>query len=73
MPMMHIRKMRMAMPHHTMNMHMTMGHLRIPLKTMLMLMMFIMHMPMPVFRGLMQVLMGVPLSQVQPHAHSHQR
>ena len=72
-PMMHIRKMRMAVPQRTVHMHMAMGLRRIPRKPVLMLMMFIMHMPMPVFRGLMQVLMGVPLSQVQPHAHSHQR
>ena len=73
MPMMHIRKMRMAMPHHTVNMHMTVRLRRVPLKPVLMLMMFIMHMPMPMFRRFMQMLMGMPLRQVQPHAHGHQR
>ncbi|MDT3728978.1 hypothetical protein ROS62_30600, partial [Streptomyces sp. DSM 41972] len=46
-PMMHIRKMRMAMPHHTVYMHMTMRLCRVPLKPMLMLMMLIMHVPVP--------------------------
>lgn len=71
--MMHIREMRMAMPHHTVNMHMAMRLRRVPLKPVLMLMMFIMHVPMPMFRRFVQMLMGMPLRQVQPHAHGHQR
>ena len=66
MPMMHIRKVRMAMPHHSMCMLMAMRHLRVPLKPMLMLMMLIMHMPVPMLRCLMHMLMGMPLRQVQP-------
>lgn len=73
MPMMHIRKMRMAVLHHRMHMHMAMRLRRIPLKPMLMLMMLIMHMPMPMFRCLMHMLMGMSLRQVQPHAYGHQR
>ena len=61
------------MPQHAMCMRMAMRHLRVPLKPMLMLMMLIQHMPMPMLRCLMQMLMGMPLRQVQPHAHGHQR
>ena len=72
MPVMHIRKMRMAVLYHLVNMHMTVRLRRIPLKPMLMLMMPIMYMPMPMFRGFMHMLMGMPLRQVQPHAYGHQ-
>src|SRR5476649_1817526 len=73
MPMMHIRIVRMAMLHHAVNMHVTMWLRRVPLEPMLMLMMLIMHVPMPVFRRVMQMFMRMPLCQVQPHAHGHQR
>ena len=72
-PMMHIRKMRMAVPQRTVHMHMAVGLSRIPLKPMLMLVMFIMHMPMSVLHGLMLMIMGMPFRQVQPHTHGHQR
>lgn len=54
-------------------MHMTMRLRRIPFKVMLMLMVFIMHMSVPVLRRLMQMFMGMPLRQVQPNPHGHQR
>lgn len=73
MPMMHIRKMRMAVPQRTVHMHMAVGFRRIPLKPVLMLVVFIMYMPMPVFRRVMLMIMGMPFRQVQPNAHGHQR
>ena len=71
--MMNVRKMRMAMLDRVMGMHMSVRHCRVTLKRVFMLMMFIVDMPMPVFRRLMLMCMGVALGQVQPHPGGHQR
>lgn len=73
MPMMNIRKMWMAMLDRAMGMHVTVRHRRVPLERVFMLMVFIVDMPMPVFRRLMLMCMGVALGQVQPHPGGHQR
>ena len=69
--MMHIRKVRMAMPERAVHMHMAVRLFRVPFKGMFMLMMFVMHMPVPVLRGFVLMFMGVAFGQVQPHAYRH--
>lgn len=69
--MMHIRKMRVAMLDRAVHMHMAVRLIGGPIKRMFMLMMFVMHMPVPVFRGFVLMFMGVAFGQVQPHAYRH--
>lgn len=64
MSMMHIRKMRVTMPHRAVDMHMVMRHCRVPFKVVFVLVMIVMHVAVPVFHCLMLMVMGVPLRQV---------
>ena len=69
MPMMNVRKMRMAMLDRVMGVHMRVRRCRVPLNRVFMLMMFIVDMPMPVFRRLMLMCMGMALGQEIGRAH----
>lgn len=71
MPMMHIRKMRMTVPHRRVHMRMTMRLHPIPLKPMRMLMMLIVCMPMIMLKPFVLMFMNMVFHQMNPYAHGH--
>ena len=73
MPVMHIGEMRMAVRDGRMPVRMRMWLHAVPREVVCMAMVFVMHMPMGVIQRLMRVQVFVPLGQVQPDAHAHQR
>jgi hypothetical protein len=69
----HVRHMRMAVPHPGMAMRMRMGLAGRVFQRVLMLVMGVVHMSMGVLHRLMFVLVFVVLGQVQPDTHAHQQ
>lgn len=73
MPMVNIRKMRVAVPKRGMMMRMRVRLGAVPGKIMRVRMMLIVYMIMRVIHRPMQVIVAVVFRQVQPHAQRHQR
>lgn len=71
MPMMHIRKMRMAMTHRRMHMRMTVRLRSIPFKPVNMLVMLIVCVAMFMLEQFMLMLMSMVFHQVNPYPHGH--
>lgn len=68
---MNIRIVRMTVCNHSMRMLVCVGLLTIPLESMFVLMMCVMHMRMTVSHGLVRVAVLVPFCNVQPESGSH--
>ena len=71
MPMMHIRKMRMPMPHRRMHVRMTVRLPTIPLKPVRMLVMLVMCVAMIMLEPFVLMLMNMVFHQVNPYPHGH--
>ncbi|MOA36271.1 hypothetical protein D3C78_1577840 [compost metagenome] len=71
MPMMHIRKMRMAMPHRRMHMRMTVRLRSIPLNPVRMLVMLIVYVAMIMLKQFVLMLVSMVFHQMNPHPHGH--
>ncbi len=71
MPMMHIRKMRMAMPHRRMHMRMTVRLRSIPFKPVHMLVMLVVGMAMIMLEPFVLMLMTMVLHQMNPYPNGH--
>ena len=70
---MHVREVRMAVREGLMPMRVGVRLDAIPGEVMCVAVVFVMHMPVGMCQGLMRVRVFVPLGQVQPDAHPHQR
>ena len=71
MPMMHIRKMRMAMPHRRMHMRMTVRLRSVPLKPVRMLVMLVVCVAMIVLNPFVLMLMSMVFHQMNPYPNGH--
>ena len=73
MPMMNVGKVRMAVAHFRMRMHMVVRFGRVPLEVMLVLMMLIVSVRVTVLQRLVPMIVNVTLSEMDPNTYGHQR
>lgn len=71
MPMMHIRKVRMTMPHRRMHMRMAVRLRSIPFNPVRMLMVLVVCVAMIVLEPFVLMLMGMVFHQVNPYPDGH--
>lgn len=72
MPMMNVRKVRMAMAHFPMRMHMVVRLDPVALEVMLVLMMLIVSVRVTVPQRLVPMLVNVTLGEMDPNTYTHQ-
>jgi hypothetical protein len=72
-PMMNVRKVRMAVAHFPMRMHMVVRLGPVPLKVMPVLMMLIVGVRVTVLQRLVPMIVNMTLSEMDPNPHAHQR
>ena len=73
MPMMNVGKVRMAVAHFRMRMHMVVRLGPVPLEVMSVLMMLIVGVRVTVLQRLVTMIVNVTLSEVDPNTQAHQR